>query len=693
MSIVQATLSRLRRTFSWSNSRQAWEERLGVLVFLAGGFAAWWFGGQLLAWQQVLVWSLVALVGAVLLRRGWLKLFGPVLFYEIVRAARRRRYFFLRFAYVLLLLFCLFLVSLEYPRIYEGELTHNAASEMAMAYFNIFMVIQWVAVGLLTPAFVAGTVSEEKDRKTLEFLLATDLRNREIVLSKLFARLLGLSLFLLAGLPILSALQFLGGVDPNLVLAGFAALGMTMLGLGGVSILNSVQFKRPRDAIGITYLYVVAYVGVTMALYAVAGKIGGRPGPWHDAPLFGQVTLGDVAHVLSRGNPIAVLVDLVEAMDQRGGLTAAIPTVLRDFAIFHGCLAAVTIGWAVLRLRAIALRQAYGRTRRAGVALLGRPPVGDLPMLWKELNVEGGMRLNWLASIVLSLLILASIAPGLAVLFRGIFEGMVAGEIDVWFTQSMNVWVRMAGGLVMFLFLLGVALRSSTVISNERERQTWDTLMTSPLSAGSILGAKFLGCVFSLRLAWIWLGIIWFLGLVTGGLHWFALPLVLLAFFVYASFFAMLGLFFSMAAKTSMRATVYTVLSTIGFMGGHWLIWCCCAPILSMTGSGGAEQTIFKIHLGFTPLAVLFINSFCANDFAGNSELFGTRREFGECLGSCLFGLVIWGVATLIFWMAVLLPTFRRQNNRLEQTFPEAEDWPEVRAAKGTDHPQENDTV
>ena len=80
---------------------------------------------------------------------------------------------------------------------------------------------------------VAGSIAEEKDRKTLEFLLATDLRNREIILSKLGARLANLLLFILTGLPILSILQFLGGVDPNLVLAGFAATFLTMAGLGG----------------------------------------------------------------------------------------------------------------------------------------------------------------------------------------------------------------------------------------------------------------------------------------------------------------------------------------------------------------------------------------------------------------------------------------------------------------------------
>src|SRR5208282_4105240 len=97
---------------------------------------------------------------------------------------------------------------------------------------------------------------------TMEFLLATDLRNREIVLSKFGSRVANLTLFILTGLPIISFIQFVGGVDPTLVLTGFAATAMTMLGLAGVSILNSVLFKRPRDAIAITYFYLIGYLGL-----------------------------------------------------------------------------------------------------------------------------------------------------------------------------------------------------------------------------------------------------------------------------------------------------------------------------------------------------------------------------------------------------------------------------------------------
>src|SRR5438105_13980589 len=95
-------------------------------------------------------------------------------------------------------------------------------------------------VALVAPGYTAGAIAEEKDRRTLEAVLATDLRNREIVLSKLVVRLANLTLMLLTGLPIWALLQFLGGIDPDLVLAGFLATGVTMASLASLSILNSV---------------------------------------------------------------------------------------------------------------------------------------------------------------------------------------------------------------------------------------------------------------------------------------------------------------------------------------------------------------------------------------------------------------------------------------------------------------------
>src|SRR5579862_2084896 len=150
-----------------------------------------------------------------------IKLFGPVLYYDMMRQARRSRFIVLRFIYALVLVSLLGMGLVEKGVLYRSSIDAHEATRLAQSYFEIFMVIQFVLVVLLTPAYVGGAIADEKDRKTLEFLMATDLLSREIVLSKLGARLANLTLLVITGLPILSILQFLGGVDPNLVLAGF----------------------------------------------------------------------------------------------------------------------------------------------------------------------------------------------------------------------------------------------------------------------------------------------------------------------------------------------------------------------------------------------------------------------------------------------------------------------------------------
>src|SRR5207248_7583874 len=178
----------------------------------------------------------------------------PVLFYELVRTGRRGRFVLVRCAYGFLLLLALWMVSAKYGDILESVLGKRAGStyvtvqvapgiwravpvardeaalraakaaalaRFAEACFSAFMVVQLLAVVLLTPAYTAGAIAEEKDRKRLEFLLATDLSSREIVLSKLTACLANLTLLVLAGLPVISLMQLLGGVEPRLLLAGF----------------------------------------------------------------------------------------------------------------------------------------------------------------------------------------------------------------------------------------------------------------------------------------------------------------------------------------------------------------------------------------------------------------------------------------------------------------------------------------
>src|SRR5207253_2813752 len=235
---------------------------------------------------------------------------GPLLFYDLIRIARRTRYFLLRLLYALLLGFmlCWLYVMLSV----SGQKTALSASEMARfaeSFFSTFVFVQFAVISLLTPAYTAGAIAEEKERRTLEFVLATDLRNREIVLSKLMSRLANLSLLVLTGLPILGFLQFLGGVDPNLVAASFAGTILTMVSLACLSILNSVLTRRARDAIALTYLAAVGYLALSGASWWLLNpdwKLASWPAK--ESP----VQLEDVVHIFSAGNPIALIVLLLQ---------------------------------------------------------------------------------------------------------------------------------------------------------------------------------------------------------------------------------------------------------------------------------------------------------------------------------------------------------------------------------------------
>src|SRR5438128_5818793 len=219
--------------------KQFWIELSLALFVLSSVAAIWWYQGGLTFLHKVAASSVLVLTLAVLSRRGWIKLFGPVLFYDAIRTGRRSRYIVLRCLYATVFLLVLYWTYTSYvnslPRFWMGRVVprspvvrQSEAAALAAAFFYSFMKVQFLALVFFTPAYAAGAIAEEKERKTIEFLLATDLNNREIVFSKLASRLGSLMLLVLTGLPILGFLQLMGGVDPNMVLSGFAVTVLIM---------------------------------------------------------------------------------------------------------------------------------------------------------------------------------------------------------------------------------------------------------------------------------------------------------------------------------------------------------------------------------------------------------------------------------------------------------------------------------
>jgi ABC-type transport system involved in multi-copper enzyme maturation permease subunit len=690
----------LRRTLAWSNSRQSWQERLAVAAVLAGGGAILLFFRHRPLAQQVVLWGLFLAALAAVARRGWLKLFGPVLFYDLVRIARRNRYYLIRVLYAAVLLAMLSWVYLAWTvgRTGADAVPPNEAAAFAGAFFYMFMGVQFLIVTVVTPAYTAGAVAEEKERKTLEYLLATDLRNREIVLSKLASRLLNLVLLLLTGLPVLAALQFLGGVDPGLVLAGFVATGLTVASLAGLSIYNSTMTRRARDAIVLTYLMAAAYLGLSGLSWLLLLPTG-----WADFPSTtawtSPVTLRDVVEGFNVGNIVAVLVQLSIGMaaptpgSPPGTLDALLPAALAKYALFHGAVAVGGPLWAVLRLRRVALKEASQPARRARRGGVGKRlrRVGLHPMLWKEVFAEGGPRFNVVGRAVVLLLVFVSFAPTAIILFVWLDRGLEpswgwSGPSDPWdpLSETINLWqVRVAGTGVACLLLLAVAVRAAGSVSGERDRQTLDGLLTTPLDSDSILFAKWLGAITSVRRGWVWLGAVWVLGLVTLGLHPVALLLLAATWLVYAAFVAGLGLWFSVTSRTTLRATTWTLVSTVGAALGHWLVWLCCVPLF-IIGPGtmpDAFAWVLKFQAGLTPPAALGgLLPFRAADLRDNAA----PEQVWEMVAFAVLGTVCWAVLAALLWAADSA-RFRLVSGRARRARPRPSAAVRARAAPAPD--------
>jgi ABC-type Na+ efflux pump permease subunit len=660
--LVQSSVGWVRRNLTWSNSLQSWQERFALAAALACVLAVAFFARRLDPSLQVVLWGIVLVLVGALFRRGWLKLFGPVLFYDLMCIARRRRYFLIRCVYALAMLAILgwvwFVWWIEGTHRSRGSPSEIAA--FASSFFYTFMVVQFLVVCVLTPAYTAGAVTDEKEKKTLEFLLATDLRNREIVLSKLSSRLASLGMLLLTGLPILGFLQFLGGVDPGLVLAGYAGTLATMMSLAAVSILFSVVVRKSRDAIILAYLSVFAYFTLWVLTLLI-------PAAWLTFPSVGSwnspVTLGDLVHWYNAGNILEAVFNRLGFARSRGAstLNEVLPGVLTDYVVFHAVIVLICASWAVLRLRAIALKETYGKQQKSTIAvrLLGRPAVGRRPMIWKELFAEPGLRFHWLGKVFVVVLVIASLLPAVIIIGRFIEEILTRqsyspkwrGYSDPYgdLAQAMNIWVRCVGTGVACLLLVGVGVRAANSITGERARQTFDSLLTSPLDSNDILFGKWLGSVLSVRWGWLWLGTIYGLGLITGGVSPLALPLLLGGWLILAAFVASLGMWFSTGCRANMRATVSTLLALLGFWGSHWLIWACCLPLLfwgrSGTGEGIRHLAWFQAF-GLTPPVTLGMLAFRLSDF----EHSFIREETIEWMLWSLIGLCVWGVLALALY-------------------------------------------
>ena len=157
--------------------------------------------------------------------------------------------------------------------------SYAEAANMGKTLFTWLAGFQMALIIFVTPASTADAISGERQRQTLDLLLATRLSSLSIVLGKLVAGLAFDLLLILCSLPLFSLVFLFGGVSPDQFVSMFVVFLATTLLLGSLALFISTVTRRSGAAIVISML---STLGLTVGLallstYLVATTAAAAP--------------------------------------------------------------------------------------------------------------------------------------------------------------------------------------------------------------------------------------------------------------------------------------------------------------------------------------------------------------------------------------------------------------------------------
>lgn len=572
---------------------------------------------------------------------------GPVFNAELLTTARRTRYYVVRFIYGAILLFFIWQNDPEHGAwgfgSSDGVMTIQEMARLGWALYFTILVVQSVAILLLTPTLVAGVIAEERQRKTLHYLLASRLSSGEIVLGKLAARMLHLGVFVAIGLPITCLLSLFGGVDPKLVLLTFTVTLTTAFFLAALSILVSAHAKRSREAISLVYMLELLWL-FGPSMIAMLMPMGGTF--WIQV----YAWIRPAMEWISPTSPFHLLMVLSRVAFGTRTTLEALYWMMGLQLVYGLVFVAITI----LKLRGINRRDGEGKLTsrfaalRRGWRLLPRPECGDDAMLWKECFVSRTSLVTKLAVIGvvsttlcgLSYLTYTFAKPAvLEVMANGYGAfGSDAGR------REFNGYLRFTCTLLYMILAMAVASSASSGLTSEREEDTWLSLVATPMDGWEILRAKMVGALWGQR--WL-LGVLvlhWLIGLAAGSIHPVGLVAVSVETVVYLWFAVALGTYYSLGAKSSARALVATI-GTLILVNGAYLM--CCIPLSTWN---------WLQSIGVTPMveAVSLVSFADLRDMSLGRMRGGNVWESVDLVASAFVSVLCYFVAALALTLRAL---------------------------------------
>jgi ABC-2 type transport system permease protein len=482
-----------------------------------------------------------------LLSLSWLT--GPIFGKELRVSSRRRRNFVLRFVYLALLTFLLTLFWIETVPA-NGSGLHQA-SMMAEAGQMIIVFIVWFqfwATQVVAAIMLSSAISEEIYNRTLGLLMTTPISSLQIVMGKLFSRLLQLVLLLAISLPLLAIVRVFGGVPWGYVVSSLGITLTTVIFVASLSLFYSVFTRRAYVVMIVTGLTLGVLFGVLP--YMIGGIHSTITGKWPGQKL---------TEYIFYPNPYAaMIVSTIRMLDPSAWARG--PSILWSAHCAIMLLGSgLVLLLSVIMVRRAALRQVAGevgassRVRRPDQARRIRS-VTDPPVLWKELRSPIFGRRKAVA--------IGALVVGLVLLF---VSYVLFAQKNALKNDEVHILYAMGFTCVGMLF---TAIIPCACITSEKESRSWPLLLATTLGDGQILFGKLGGLLRRCLPVWgLLLGHVVAFSL-AGVIHPVAIVQIGIVIASVVVFLSCTGLYFS----SRFRHTTAAVIANFALAAALWLI-------------------------------------------------------------------------------------------------------------------------
>ncbi len=170
--------------------------------------------------------------------------------------------------------------------------------------YSTVAYIEFAMFMLLVPAVTAGSISGEKERRTLDLLLTSRMTSFSIVLGKLKASLNLVRILAISSLPVLSLVFIFGGIRIRDLVGVLCALLISGFFAGSVGILFSTISRKTTTATVLSYGSLIALI---FGSYGILGFL-----QYLDSNNIGKFTngIGKGIYILLL-NPAVAFVELV----------------------------------------------------------------------------------------------------------------------------------------------------------------------------------------------------------------------------------------------------------------------------------------------------------------------------------------------------------------------------------------------